>query len=75
MEKFGQLWREMGKLPRFSFFYYNNGFYACFQKVYGKKFLRVWDEFEDSLTIDGVLDNDNTLIYGGNDRQVQIAAT
>jgi hypothetical protein len=75
MEKFGQLWREMGKLPRFSFFYYNSGFYACFQKVYGKKFLRVWDEFEDSLTIDGVLDNDNTLIYGGNDRQVQIAAT
>ncbi|GHU13733.1 hypothetical protein AGMMS50225_24260 [Betaproteobacteria bacterium] len=74
MEKFGQLWRELGKFPRVSFFYYSSGFYARFQKVYGKKFLRVWDDFEDSLTIDDVLDNDNVLIYGGNDRQVQIAS-
>jgi len=61
MEKYSQLWREMGKDAAFSFFVYRSGYYRIFKKVYGVDFLDVWKEFSASLVLDGLEINENEL--------------
>lgn len=65
MEKYAELWQRMGGEYHFSFFFYNNGFYHSFTKVYGMAFLDAWQNFQDSLRLDGVADNSASIVRGG----------
>jgi len=61
MEKYSQLWKEMGKDGKFSFFVYRSGFYSIFKKVYGVDFLDEWNRFGASLALDGLETNEHEL--------------
>ncbi|MDR0685166.1 MAG: hypothetical protein LBF83_08555, partial [Spirochaetaceae bacterium] len=65
MEKYGQLWREMGRDFPLSLVHYNSGFYGIFRKVYGISIKDCWNNFRESLSIDGVRENKSAVIYGG----------
>jgi hypothetical protein len=61
MEKYAELWREMGKASGFSFFVYRSGYYRIFKKVYGVDFLNAWSEFSASFALNGLETNGNEL--------------
>ncbi|MDR0301722.1 MAG: hypothetical protein LBI04_05335 [Treponema sp.] len=61
MEKYSQLWQEMGKDASFSFFVYRSGYYRIFKKVYGIDFLDAWNEFSTSFVLDGLEINEDEL--------------
>jgi len=61
IEKYSQLWREMGRDGKFSFFVYRSGFYSIFKKVYGVDFLDEWKKFGDSFALDGLETNEYEL--------------
>jgi len=61
MEKYSQLWKEMGNDGKFSFFVYRSGFYSIFKKVYGINFFDEWKKFEASLALDGLETNEYEL--------------
>ncbi|MCL2185372.1 MAG: hypothetical protein FWB86_05910 [Treponema sp.] len=65
MEKYTELWKEMGKLTWFSFFVYNSGYYRIFKKVYDIKFLDAWNDFSASLALENIEENEN-FIYANN---------
>jgi hypothetical protein len=64
MEKYGELWREMGRDFHLSIIHYNSGFYAIFRKVYGVSIIDCWNDFRESLSLDGVEENKSAAIYG-----------
>jgi hypothetical protein len=49
MEKYAQLWQAMGSSYHFSFFFYNNGYFYTFKKIYGLPFLEAWNDFKETL--------------------------
>ncbi|MDR0551690.1 MAG: VWA domain-containing protein [Spirochaetaceae bacterium] len=51
-EKFRELWRGTGSAFHFSPVKYNNGFYYIFKKVYNRKILDEWKDFEDYIKLD-----------------------
>jgi len=61
MEKYSQLWKEMGKDAAFSFFVYKSGYYRIFKKVYGVDFLDEWKKFGASFVLKGLEINNNEL--------------
>jgi len=61
MEKYSQLWKEMGKDAAFSFFIYKSGYYRIFKNVYGVDFLDEWKKFGASFALDGLEINENDL--------------
>jgi hypothetical protein len=61
MEKYAELWKEMGDDGKFSFFKYRSGFYGIFKKVYDVDFLDEWKKFGDSFALDGLETNENEL--------------
>ncbi|MDR0377514.1 MAG: hypothetical protein LBH70_06950 [Spirochaetaceae bacterium] len=66
MEKYAELWRVMGGgKGSLSFRVYNSGYYALFQKVYGRSFPDVWDEFRESLRISGIEENPEPPVFKG----------
>jgi hypothetical protein len=65
MEKYGELWREMGRSFHPSIVFYNSGFYHIFKKVYGVPILDCWNAFRESLTLEGVVENGEGAVYGG----------
>jgi len=62
MEKYTELWQEMGSLSSFSFFVYRSGYYRIFKKVYDIDFLDAWNNFSVSLAIDNIEENENELL-------------
>jgi hypothetical protein len=65
MEKYGELWRTMGSAFRPSIFFYNSGFYGIFRDVYGISINDCWDDFRESLSLDGVEENKGAVVYDG----------
>lgn len=65
MEKYAQLWQSMGRDLVFSFSFYNNGYYRLFERIYGRTFLQVWDEFKESLRIWTIEENRDGIVYEG----------
>jgi len=61
MEKYSQLWKEMGKDSSFSFFVYRSDFYRIFKKVYGVDFTDEWTKFSASFALDGIENNEDEL--------------
>jgi len=61
MEKYAQLWQEMGKDGKFSFFVYWSGFYSIFKRVYDVDFLDEWKKFGASFVLNGMETNDQEL--------------
>lgn len=57
MEQYAVLWHELGKIPKFSIFFYRHGFFARFERVYGISFLDAWKGFADSFYLEGILTN------------------
>jgi hypothetical protein len=49
MEKYARLWQAMGSGQRFSFFFYNSGFFSAFKEVYDLPFLDAWNDFRSTL--------------------------
>jgi len=62
MEKYTELWQEMGKLTLFSFVVYRSGYYRIFKKVYGIDFLYAWDAFKESFKLNDLEENPNELL-------------
>jgi hypothetical protein len=65
MEKYAELWKAMGGAAGFSFRFYNSGYYRLFQRVYGRPFPEVWDEFRESLRLAGLEENPAPRIFDG----------
>jgi hypothetical protein len=65
MEKYAQLWRDMGRHIHFSIIFYNHGFFDCFKKVYGFPFMEAWEDFKESLRIEDVTGNEEGVIAEG----------
>jgi hypothetical protein len=64
MEKYGRLWREMGRNNyHFSMFFYNNGFYKIFRDVYEVPLIEEWKKFKTSLTLTNIENNYQNIIY------------
>jgi hypothetical protein len=61
MEKYSQLWKEMGKDSSLSFFVYKSDFYRIFKKVYGVDFTDEWKKFSASFILDGIENNKDEL--------------
>jgi len=61
MEKYSQLWKEMGTDWKISFFVYRSDFYSIFKKVYGVDFLNEWKKFADSFALDRMETNEYEL--------------
>ena len=61
MQKYSQLWKEMGKDSGFSFFVYRSGFYRIFKNVYDVDFLDEWKKFGASFALDGLEINKDEL--------------
>lgn len=75
MEKYAELWQEMGKLPPFSFRFYRHGFFSRFTRVYGVSFLDAWNEFATSFHIEGIQDNSSGILTKHDMRLLSVAAS
>jgi hypothetical protein len=62
MEKYAQLWQEIGKKIYNSFKVYNSGFYKIFKKVYGFDITKAWEDFRLTLELDNLEENNNDLL-------------
>ena len=62
MEKYAELWQEMGRRFYFSFSVYQSGFYRIFRNVYGMDFIDAWNAFGASLALDGLEENPSELL-------------
>jgi tetrahydromethanopterin S-methyltransferase subunit G len=70
MEKYAEFWQKMGSGIRFSFNVYKSGSYKMFSEVYGIPFMEAWTNFLDSLALNNIVENsqsiplktDNTMI-------------
>jgi hypothetical protein len=65
MDKYIELWQNLGWEYHSSFFFYNNGFYNIFRKVYGRSADNMWDEFKNTLKIEGIEDSREGVIFNG----------
>lgn len=65
MERYARLWAALGSRFPFSFRFYRHGFYSIFKEVYGEDFLAVWKEFSETLRVEGLEDNRENLLLGG----------
>jgi hypothetical protein len=65
MEKYAELWQAMGKYYHVSIFFYNNGFFDTFKKVYGFPFLTAWNNFRSDIQLEGIEDNSAGLLRDG----------
>ncbi|MDR2136107.1 MAG: hypothetical protein LBO76_05780 [Treponema sp.] len=65
MEKYAELWRAMGNSFHFSFFFYKNGFYHHFEKIYGLPALDAWAGFKESLDLSGIEDSEAMVVRRG----------
>ncbi|MDR1363268.1 MAG: hypothetical protein LBJ35_04395 [Spirochaetaceae bacterium] len=74
MEKYGELWREIGEHFHASLIFYNSGFYNIFKRVYGISIIECWNNFKESFVLDGVKENTSGLVYGGKSSIKDIAA-
>jgi hypothetical protein len=74
MEKYAELWQAMGRRYHFSLFFYNNGYFNLFEKVYGIPFLEAWENFRADLALDGIEDNSGGILRGGKSLITGIAA-
>ncbi|AEF82450.1 hypothetical protein [Leadbettera azotonutricia] len=68
MEKYAGLWKDMGTGYHFSFWFYNNGFYYSFKKIYGLSFEEAWNVFKESWRLEGIKKNNDGFVYGGNQK-------
>jgi len=57
MEKYSQLWKEMGTNGKSSLFVYESDFYSIFKKVYGVDFLNEWKKFGASFALNDLETN------------------
>ena len=64
MEKYTELWQDMGKLTWFSFVVYRSGFYRIFKNVYDINFIDAWNAFSDSLELKDLEENTDVLFPG-----------
>ncbi|MDR2841855.1 MAG: hypothetical protein LBV52_01480 [Spirochaetaceae bacterium] len=67
MEKYAQLWQNMGRQFHLSFSVYNTGFYNIIKKVYQKDIKTLWNDFKNDIAFDGIekMQKNDSLIYGG----------
>ncbi|MDR2376079.1 MAG: hypothetical protein LBD96_06530 [Treponema sp.] len=65
MEKYAELWRAMGSGFYFSFFFYKNGFYHYFEKIYGISILDAWTDFQGSLSLSDIEDSADMIVSRG----------
>jgi hypothetical protein len=66
MDKYAQLWAAMGKLKiRITFDIYKDEVFGLFLDVYGRYFPEVWEEFMQSLRIEGIEENPEPPLYSG----------
>jgi hypothetical protein len=74
MEKYAELWQAMGGEYHFSFFFYNNGFFYSFKRVYGIPFLEAWDDFKEEFRFPYIEDTRARIIRGGRSRITGLAS-
>jgi hypothetical protein len=65
MEKYAELWQAMGSGFRFSFFFYRNGFYHHFEKIYGLSVPDAWRGFRESLALSEIENSDGMIVSRG----------
>jgi hypothetical protein len=65
MEKYAELWRALGSGFHFSFFFYRNGFYYFFRKVYGVSVQDAWNGMRESLALEGLEDSGGMIVDRG----------
>jgi hypothetical protein len=65
MEKYAELWRSLGEGFHFSLFFYRNGFYYFFKKVYGISVQDAWNGMRESLALEGLEDSDGMIVDRG----------
>ncbi|MDR2747633.1 MAG: hypothetical protein LBB77_09340, partial [Treponema sp.] len=65
MEKYAELWQAMGRDYHFSFFFYNNGYFNSFKRVYGIPFLEAWDDFKEEFRFPYIENTSGRVIRGG----------
>jgi hypothetical protein len=65
MEKYAELWRALGSGFHFSFFFYRNGFYHYFKKVYGVSAQDAWNGMRESLALEGLEDSGGMIVDRG----------
>jgi hypothetical protein len=65
MEKYAELWRLLGNGFHFSIFFYNNGFYYYFKKVYGVSVPDAWNGMRESLALEGLENSDGMIVSRG----------
>ena len=61
LEKYSQLWKEMGTDGKASLFVYRSDFYSIFKKVYEVDFLDEWKKFGASFALDDLETNKQEL--------------
>jgi hypothetical protein len=65
MEKYAELWRALGKGFHFSLFFYNNGFYYYFKKIYGVSALDAWNGMRESLALEDLENSGGIIVDWG----------
>jgi hypothetical protein len=65
MEKYAELWRTLGNGFHFSLFFYNNGFYYYFKKIYGISALDAWNDMRESLALEDLENSDGMIVSRG----------
>jgi hypothetical protein len=65
MEKYAKLWQAMGRHYHISFFFYNNGFFNTFKRVYGFSFLTAWNNFRMDIRLENIEDNSAGILRDG----------
>jgi hypothetical protein len=65
MEKYAELWQAMGSGFHFSFFFYKNGFYHYFEKIYGRSARDAWADFEESISLSDLEDSSGMVVRRG----------
>jgi hypothetical protein len=65
MEKYAELWRLLGRGFHFSIFFYNNGFYYYFKKVYGVSVPEAWNGMRESLALGDLENSDGMIVRRG----------
>ncbi len=63
MEKYAELWQLMGQEFPFSFIVYNSGLYRLFEKTYGIQFMRAWEDFLNTLTLENIRENPQSIPF------------
>jgi hypothetical protein len=65
MELYARLWQAMGSEYHLSLFFYNNGFFHSFKKIYGISLPDAWEEFKEELRIWTIEENSGGAVWRG----------